>query len=96
MLFESSRPWLTAVLFLLAPAALGLLVLRSRDPRPGMAAAALVLGFVGLGLVASQLLFSHIVSFRYLHPMPPILLATTALLVAGGPLRRAPRAVSGA
>jgi hypothetical protein len=85
--FESSRPWLTAVLFLLAPAALCLLAVRSRDARRGMAAVALVLGFAGLGMVASQLLFSHIVSFRYLHPMPPVLLAIVALLVAGGPLR---------
>lgn len=82
--FESSRWWLTIVLFALAPVALCLLVLRARDLRPGMAATALVLGFVGLGLVASQLLFSHIVSFRYLHPMPPILLATVGLLLAGG------------
>jgi hypothetical protein len=85
--FESSRVWLTAVLFLLAPLALCLVLLRWRDPHPGMAATALVLGFVGLGLVASQLLFSHIVSFRYLHPMPPILLAVVALLVARGPWR---------
>lgn len=85
--FESSRGWLTIVLFLLAPAALCLLIMRSRDPHPGMAATALVLGFVGLGLVASQLLFSHIVSFRYLHPMPPVLLAVVALLVARGPWR---------
>lgn len=87
VLFESSRPWLIAVLFLLAPAALCLLAVRARDARRGMAAVALVLGFVGLGMVASQLLFSHIVSFRYLHPMPPVLLAIVALLVAGGPLR---------
>ena len=39
----------------------------------------MVLAFALLGLVASQFLFSHIVSFRYLHPMPALALIGVAL-----------------
>lgn len=49
---------------------------RGREGR----AVRLVLGFTGLGLVASQLLFSHIVSFRYLQPFPPVLFACVFLI----------------
>lgn len=40
----------------------------------------LVLGVAGLGLVASQFLFSHIVSFRYLQPLPPVFIAGVFLI----------------
>lgn len=80
--FEHARWWLTAVLFVLAPACAWLAASTERLAHRGLAAAALVLGFAGLGLVASQLLFSHIVSYRYLHTMPPVMLAVTAMLIA--------------
>ena len=40
----------------------------------------LLLGLVSVGLVASHLLFAHIVSFRYLHPLPFFVLANLAVL----------------
>jgi hypothetical protein len=76
--FLSSRWWLTAWLFGLAPLALVCLLLNLRDPR--RRAAALTLGFTALGLVASHMLFSHIVSFRYLHPLPVFGFMTAALV----------------
>lgn len=86
-MFLGSRWWLTAVLFLLTPAALACLWLSRNDPR--RRAAACVVGFAALGLVASQLLFSHIVSFRYLHPMPVFLVLCLALSVPKRKLRTA-------
>lgn len=76
-MFLGSRWWLTLALFALAPAAVACLWLTRKDPR--RRAAACVIGFTALGLVASQLLFSHIVSFRYLHPMPVFLVLCFAL-----------------
>ncbi|MGY6554947.1 MAG: hypothetical protein ACXIUM_10550 [Wenzhouxiangella sp.] len=79
--FLSSRWWLTAVLLLLAPLAVLCLLRNYRDPRSR--AVALTVGFAALGLVSSHLLFSHIVSFRYLHPMPVFLIMVTALCLRG-------------
>lgn len=76
--FLASRWWLTAVLFLLAPVAVACMVFNLRDTR--RRAAAVTLGFAALGLVAGHMLFSHIVSFRYLHPMPVFLFLTAALM----------------
>jgi hypothetical protein len=64
---------------MLALAPLAVLCLLSGTRRPQQRAAALVVGFTALGLVASHFLFSHIVSFRYLHPMPVFLLVCLAL-----------------
>jgi hypothetical protein len=75
--FLSSRWWLTLAMLALAP--LAVLCLLSGTRRPQQRAAALVVGFTALGLVASHFLFSHIVSFRYLHPMPVFLLVCLAL-----------------
>jgi uncharacterized membrane protein len=81
--FLGSRWWLTSVFLVLAPLAL---MVMWRYRQPGQArSAAWVIGFAGLGLFASHLLFSHIVSFRYLHPMPPFALASLALLFAPRP-----------
>mgnify|MGYP003150180633 CR=1 FL=1 len=80
--FVASRWWMTIVLFSLAPLALGCLISTVAPRRRKPNAAVLVLGFVGLGLVASHLLFSHIVSFRYLHPMPVFFLILLAFLVS--------------
>lgn len=86
--FENSSGWLTLVLFMLAPLSLLLLALQARSGRRVRSATALVLGFAGLGLVASQFLFSHIVSFRYLHPLVPVALGVATLLVAPAAWRR--------
>lgn len=76
--FRTGAPWLIACLFALAPLALLALVLNWRDPaRP----AVLVLCLASLGLVASHLLFAHIPSLRYLHPMPWFVLANLALVL---------------
>lgn len=73
-----SSTWLTACLILLAPLALATLVAGWRTPeRPQY----LLLSLASLGLVASHLLFSHIVSFRYLHPLPWFVLANLAALL---------------
>jgi hypothetical protein len=79
-LFSHSRWWLTFVLFALAPLAVWALFRSHCDP--GRRAALLVLATAGLGLVASQLLFAHIVSFRYLHPLPPVFIGLAVLVLA--------------
>lgn len=87
--FVASRWWLTALLFAQGPLALACLVLGWRSPRAR--ALAWVVGFTGLGLVAGHLLFSHIVSFRYLHPLPALFVLALALCVGA---RGAPRGVA--
>jgi hypothetical protein len=64
--FMASRVWLTACYFGLLPLALVMLFVQWRRVK----AAALLLAATCAGLVLSMALFSHIVSFRYLHPMP--------------------------
>lgn len=91
-LFEHSRWWLTLQLFLLAPLAIWALW-RARS-EPQRRAALLVVGTLALGLVASQLLFAHIVSFRYLHPLPPLFIALAIALLALRGRARAPAAAS--
>lgn len=82
--FEQGGYWLIFCLFALAPLAL-LALLRLWNRR--RAAIALVT-LTALGLVAGQLLFSHIVSFRYLHPFPPLLLICAAAALAPQARRR--------
>jgi hypothetical protein len=77
-LFVATAPWLTACLFLLAPLALLALVLGWRLPRRELR---LLIALCSFGLVAAHVLFSHIVSFRYLHPLPWFVLANLAVLV---------------
>jgi hypothetical protein len=85
--FAAARWWITACLFALPLLAI-LLVLANRG-RAGMAPALLLaLGLAGFFL--AQLLFSHIVSFRYLHPLPPLVLLTVGALWQGW-RARAPR-----
>lgn len=75
--FGYSSWWLMACLFLLAPLAVAMLLLE-RHWRP---AQGLLLATLALGLVVGQLLCSHIVSFRYLHPLPILFLAFLAATV---------------
>jgi len=50
----------------------------------GRAGVGNVLLLYALGLSISQLLFSAIISFRYLHPMPAFVLIALAVLAAPG------------
>jgi Dolichyl-phosphate-mannose-protein mannosyltransferase len=81
--FEHGGYWLIVCLFALAPLSL-LALLRSRPQRRS---AALLLCLTALGMVAGQLLFSHIVSFRYLHPFAPVLLLCLSGVLSPGPRR---------
>ncbi|MEO8673909.1 MAG: hypothetical protein ABI411_21575 [Tahibacter sp.] len=82
--FETSANWLIFCLFGLAPLAVATLVRLWHIRRT----AALLLAFTAIGMVTGQLLFSHIVSFRYLHPFAPLLWMTLAVLIT--PRRDAP------
>jgi hypothetical protein len=77
--FAASGPWLTFCLFALAP--LGLLSLRL-GWNSGRREQYWLLALVSWGLFASHLLFSHIVSFRYLHPFPWFVLANLAVVAS--------------
>ncbi|GAB3753927.1 hypothetical protein GCM10028795_24960 [Lysobacter olei] len=76
--FAASHAWLTACLLALAPLALVSVAMGwgSRNwPQ------VLLLAFASWGLVASHLLFAHIVSFRYLHSFPWFVLANLSTIV---------------
>lgn len=74
--FESARPAYTAALLASFPAGAVLLWLawRRRDPVAALPALAL------LGLASAYVLFSHVLVYRYLHPLLPVLLVTLAVL----------------
>jgi len=77
-LFVASYPWLVFCLFGLLPIALLALAIGWRRPqRPHF----VLLALTSAGLVASHLLFAHIVSFRYIHPLPWFMLANIAILM---------------
>lgn len=82
--FESAGNWLIVCLFALAPLA----VAAALRVWPRRRSAAVLLMLIALGLVAGQLLFSHIVSFRYLHPFAPLTLACAAAAFAPAARRR--------
>lgn len=75
--FEHASWWLIACLFLLAPLAVAMLLLERRN-QPGPS---LLLALLALGLVVGQLLCSHIVSFRYVHPLPVLFLLFLAAVI---------------
>ncbi|MBI2398423.1 MAG: hypothetical protein HYV17_11560 [Xanthomonadales bacterium] len=83
--YASSR-WYWVLLLFALPLLAVATWLRGRRSDPSMAA---LLALLGLGMFASHVLFSHIVSFRYLHPMAVIV----AILIAYLPASRsgAPR-----
>lgn len=74
--FGAASWWLIACLFLLAPLAIAMFVLERRT-HP---AASLLLALLAPGLVVGQLLCSHIISFRYLHPLPVLFVLTLAAI----------------
>ena len=75
--FAASPAWLTGCLFLLFPLALATV---AAGWRRSNRAQYCLLALVSMGLVASHVLFAHIVSFRYLHPLPWFVLANVAAL----------------
>ncbi len=77
--FDAARWWLTAAYFAtpLHAVAIGWRAVRRRDA-PALAFAAIA----GL-LVTSQLLFSHILSYRYLYAFPVLLILGMAWWIAG-------------
>lgn len=84
--FAASDRWLVFCLFGLVPLALLALAAGWRTPqRPQF----VLLALASVGLVASHLLFAHIVSFRYIHPLPWFMLANIAIVLnAAVSLRR--------
>ncbi|MFO1516257.1 MAG: glycosyltransferase family 39 protein [Lysobacterales bacterium] len=87
--FAASTPWLTLCYFGLAPLALAAVAVQWRRRRAAM----LLLALASLGQVAALALFSHIVSFRYLHPLPGLFLLALGGLC--GVLSRPPAAPDG-
>lgn len=77
--FALGSHWLVLVLMLLAPLALLALWLGRREPGLGLR---VLLALASCGLVAGHVLFSHIISFRYLHPLPWFFLANLALVAS--------------
>jgi hypothetical protein len=77
--FDASRWWLTWAYFVTPfyAVAIGWRARRQRD------AAALVLASTAGLLVTSQLLFSHILSYRYLYAFPVLLILATAWWLGG-------------
>jgi len=73
--FEMARWWFTLT-FLALPFVAAAVLYRARDVAPAAAALALV----ALVLSVSALLFQHIISYRYLHPYPPLFLLLIAWL----------------
>lgn len=78
--FAASTAWLTGCLFLLFPLALATV---AAGWRRSNRAQYCLLALVSMGLVASHVLFAHIVSFRYLHPLPWFVLANVAAIAGG-------------
>lgn len=75
--FGASSWWLIACLFLLAPLAILMFALERRThPAP-----ALLLALLAPGLVIGHVLCSHIISFRYLHPLPVLFILALAAIV---------------
>ena len=76
-LFEHSRWWLTLCFFLSPLLAIALYVRVARRADAGAKMLAVIL----LGLFVSQFLLSPIISFRYLHPFPPLFVLCALALV---------------
>jgi hypothetical protein len=84
--FEVTPWWPTACLFALAPLALVAGFVFARRNR-----AAMLLALTGCGLVAGEILCSHIVSFRYLHPFTVLVILNAAAIIDAILKRRAER-----
>jgi hypothetical protein len=75
--FERGAIWLVFCLFALLPLALLMLGMHWRaHPAP-----ALLIALLSAGLVFGELLCAHIISFRYLHPLPMLFLLCAAAVI---------------
>jgi hypothetical protein len=77
--FAAASSWLVACLFLLLPLSLANVLVHWRDPRRLQAVLA---ALFGIGLVSSEVLFSNIASYRYLHAFPFFVLVNALPLAA--------------
>jgi hypothetical protein len=77
LMFKHSR-WLMTILFFACPLLALALLLRAR--RVPQAPAVRALALIMLGMFVCQFLLSPIISFRYLHPFPPLDVLALALL----------------
>jgi 4-amino-4-deoxy-L-arabinose transferase-like glycosyltransferase len=75
--FSTTAISLVVDFFALVPLSLAVIVLCWRNRREE----GLLLGLLGIGLVSAQFLFSHIISFRYLHPFPVLVALGVAVIV---------------
>lgn len=75
--FAASYHWQIFCLFALVPIALLMFCLGWFRPQRSQY---VLLALASIGLVTSHLLFAHIVSFRYLHPLPWFVIANLAIL----------------
>lgn len=77
--FKHAATWFKFCLFALLPLALASMMIGWRRAERTQY---LLLGFTSLGLLACHLLFVHIVSYRYLHPLPWFVLAHLAIIAS--------------
>lgn len=77
--FAHSRWWLTFCLFGVVPLGIAAIARAPAALKP----AATYLTLVGAGMLAAQFLFSMIVSFRYLHAFPIVVLLLAATIATG-------------
>ncbi|HEX3896739.1 MAG TPA: glycosyltransferase family 39 protein [Rudaea sp.] len=88
--FENASVWLVCCLFSLMPLSMLVIVAcRRRCSREG-----LLLGLVGIGLVIGEILCSHIISFRYLHPFPVMEIMCLGIVVNTAGHFRQPQSIS--
>ena len=69
--FSAGSSWLVACLFLLLPLGIANVIVHWRDPRRVQC---LLGALIGAGLVSTEVLFSSIASYRYLHAFPLFML----------------------
>jgi hypothetical protein len=75
--FAASSTWLIVCLFTLAPLSLAVLVLCWKHHRR----VGILVALLGTGFTIGQILCSQIISFRYLHPFPVLVITCGAIVL---------------
>ena len=75
--FAAGSTWLIVCLFALAPLSLAVLVLCWKQHRR----VGILVALLGFGFTIGQILCSHIISFRYLHPFPVLVITCGAIVL---------------